>query len=55
MLLKMNEILTFLMLAHSGLQRAVVDDDFGRGDAWRARRLACAAVACLPTCHLLGA
>lgn len=41
------------MLAHGRLQGAVVDDHLGRGDAGRARWLAGATAARLPTSHLL--
>lgn len=41
------------MLAHGRLQRAVVDDHLGRGDARRARRLAGAAAASRTAGHLL--
>lgn len=43
------------MLAHGRLQRAVIDDHFGRGEARRARRLAGAAAASLTAGHLLRA
>lgn len=48
-----NVILTFFVFSHGWLQRAVVDDHFGRGHARRARRLASAAAARLPPSHLL--